>query len=162
MRRADVGRPICVVGIALFAALIAFPSFSEPLPENLSLHVTAGWLNGRMWLIMDKMERVFYVKGVADSADDSREALLIPPSSTTEEVVDGITQFYKSDTVNLPLPVISALRLYVMKSRGATATELDVARSTMLKGVQELKELELNHTPNVKHPSIPAIPKVKK
>lgn len=115
-----------------------------PVEASMSSQLTDGYWNGRFWRHLTAYEKITYMAGLEDSAKSVSSASMMTcekadsgliGSGTIGEFVEAVDQFYAADAARYPIPVVSAVRLHVMKERGATVEQLDAAVSSTLRRI---------------------------
>jgi hypothetical protein len=103
-------------------------------PESLSPETitTFGLMNGRAWNSMDENMRVSYVTGASDALRFSKYADYDSffRALTAGENSKALTRLY-DEPANALIPIIHALGIVVMKTRGASSEEIAVATAKL-------------------------------
>lgn len=131
-------RVVVAVGVLLVS--------SQVLAAEAGNRHTWGKWNGRAWIQMTRSSRIAYVTGVREgmSALATDFGLHGNPAykvwfcsvCTSDEVVDGVTAFYE-DPAHKVIPVVNALRFYVMKTKGASQDEVNGEVRRLLRRIAE-------------------------
>lgn len=113
--------------------------------DNEQNYLTA-LCNGREWRQMGEAGRAFYLRGMYDGASyaiDKYGALametanlkfvdltlslnggMVSKGTGLDELYEGVTKFYR-EPANLGISVMEAVRLYILKVKGASAAEIE-------------------------------------
>ena len=98
---------------------------------------TAGMSNGRFWLSMSLDIKAMYLTGIKDiliATKPPEEGQFLPGLYSTGEVAKSIDQFYETPE-NTLIPIVYALRVSVMKFKGATPVQIDSVVATLRKAI---------------------------
>jgi hypothetical protein len=121
----------------------------SPVPCATAFEPTAGadtaqtgsFSNGRVWRALTENEKIYYVTAIEDGLLVGKMAC--PKQGAYEqffckctvgEIVTGISKFFEEPTYR-PIPIITALRIYVMKAKGASQPEIDAEIQRLLRTI---------------------------
>ena len=96
---------------------------------------TAGTCNGHLWKSQSNIEHFAYALGVFDGLKSGSPTGHTDPAyykchhCRLNEIIHGITDFYDADDARLPIPIPTAIRIYVERDNGASdaAINLEIA-----------------------------------
>lgn len=133
---------IKIVSLSVVTALALQTLAPQAVAQQSENTRTLGMSNGRLWSTLDDSAKVWFMSGLVEGLNlastvegDKPKARQIVNNEyfcdcTIGEAIRGINSFYAEDPVRSPVPIVTAIRIYAMKAKGASpdAIEAEIRR----------------------------------